>query len=151
VFQWALSILNKRKITTIITMTKIYSYVLRIDDGAAPNPFWELCSLTICKPAIRINAQVEDWVIGTGSKNVKLSDGKYYDFSESLVYAMKISDIKTLSEYDSFCQTSLINKIPKWKTKDWRLRVGDCIYDYSNGNHPIIRKGVHNEETEREI
>ncbi|OQP42029.1 hypothetical protein A4H97_34140 [Niastella yeongjuensis] len=130
-------------------MTKIYSYVLRIDDGAAPNPFWQLCTLTICKPAIRKNAQVNDWVIGTGSKNVKLNDGKYYDFSESLVYAMKITDIMTLNEYDSFCQTSLLNKIPKWKTKDWQLKVGDCIYDYSNGNEPIIRKGVHNEENRK--
>jgi hypothetical protein len=67
-------------------MTKIYSYVLRIDDGAATNPFWGLCTLTICKPAIRRNAQIGDWVIGTGSKNTKLKDGKIYDFSGSIVY-----------------------------------------------------------------
>jgi len=126
-------------------MTKIYSYVLRIDDGAAPNPFWELCTLTICKPAIRRNAQIGDWAIGTGSKNTKLNDVKTYDFSDSIVYAMKITDIKTIKEYDEYCNHSLINKIPKWKTKDWRLRVGDCIYDYSKGNEPKIRKGVHNE------
>lgn len=126
-------------------MTKIYSYVLRIDDGAAPNPFWEYCTLTICKPAIRRNAQIGDWVIGTGSKNTKLSDGKVYDFSDSIVYAMKITDIKTLSDYDAFCTNSLQNKIPKWKTSDWRLRVGDCIYDYSKGQTPTIRKSVHNE------
>jgi hypothetical protein len=126
-------------------MTKIYSYVLRIDDGAAPNPFWGLCTLTICKPAIRRNAQIGDWVIGTGSKNTKLKDGKTYDFSDSIVYAMKITDKKTLKEYDAFCKNNLTNKIPKWKTKDWRFRVGDCIYDYSIDNEPIIRKGVHNE------
>ena len=40
----------------------IYSYVLRIDDGAAPNPFWEICTLTICKPVIRRNA--EYWRLG---------------------------------------------------------------------------------------
>ena len=35
--------------------------------------------------------------------------------------------------------------MPKWKTKDWRFRVGDCIYDYSTSNEPTIRKGVHKE------
>jgi hypothetical protein len=126
-------------------MTKIYSYVLRIDDGAAPNPFWGLCTLTICKPAIRRNAQIGDWVIGTGSKNTKLKDGYTYDFSDSIVYAMKITNKISLSEYDEFCSNHLNNKIPKWKTKDWKLRVGDCIYDYSKNGDPTIRKGVHNE------
>lgn len=126
-------------------MTKIYSYVLRIDDGAAPNPFWELCTLTICKPAIRRNAQIGDWIIGTGSKNTKIQAGKTYDFSDSIVYAMKVTDKKTLKEYNDFCKNDLTNKIPKWKTKDWRFRVGDCIYDYSTSNEPTIRKGVHNE------
>ena len=126
-------------------MTKIYSYVLRIDDGAAPNPFWGLCTLTICKPAIRRKAQIGDWVIGTGSKNTRLKDGKTYDFSDGIVYAMKITDKKALSEYDEFCKSNLINKIPKWKTNDWKLRVGDCIYDYSTSSEPVIRKGVHNE------
>ena len=126
-------------------MTKIYSYVLRMDDGAAPNPFWGLCTLTICKPAIRRKAQIGDWVIGTGSKNTRLKDGKTYDFSDSIVYAMKITDKKALSEYDEFCKSNVINKIPKWKTNDWKLRVGDCIYDYSTSSEPVIRKGVHNE------
>lgn len=126
-------------------MTKIYSYVLRIDDGSAPNPFWGLCTLTICKPVIRRNAQIGDWIIGTGSKNTKLKDGKIYDFSDSIVYAMKITAKKSLREYDEYCKKHLTQKIPKWKTEDWRLRVGDCIYDYSTNDEPTIRKGVHNE------
>lgn len=126
-------------------MTKIYSYVLRIDDGAAPNPFWGLCTLTICKPAIRRNAQIGDWVIGTGSKKTNLKDGRFYDFSDSIVYAMKITDKKTLRDYDEYCNKSLTKKIPQFKTMNWELRVGDCIYDYSKGDEPTIRKGVHNE------
>ncbi len=126
-------------------MTKIFSYVLRIDDGAAPNPFWGTCTLTICKPAIRRKAEIGDWVIGTGSKNTKLKDGKIYDFADSLVYAMKITDRKTLQEYDDFCKKYLADKIPNWKSADWRQRAGDCIYDYSQSDTPAIRKGVHKE------
>lgn len=110
-------------------MPKIYSYILRTDDGAAPNPFWGLCTLTICKPKIRRKAQIGDWVIGTGSKNVKVSDGKIYDFSDSLVYAMKISDKKTLKEYDTFCRNQLTNKIPNFDMDNWKIHAGDCIYD----------------------
>lgn len=130
-------------------MTKLYSYILRIDDGAAPNPFWGLCTLTICKPAIRRTAKIGDWVLGTGSKNSKLKDGQTYDLSDSIVYAMKITDIKTLSDYDSFCRKELKDKLPKWFAKDWRKRMGDCIYDYSMGTDPKIRKGVHNENNKR--
>jgi len=126
-------------------MSKIYSYVLRFDDGAAPNPFWGTCTLTICKPVIRRNANIGDWVIGTGSKNAKCNDGNIHNLSNNIVYAMKISDVKTLEQYDTFCKANLPNKIPNWRTKDWRFRMGDCIYDYSNGATPSIRQSVHNE------
>lgn len=127
----------------------IYSYVLRFDDGAAPNPFWGLCTLTICKPVIRRNAKEGDWVIGTGSKNAKLKDSKTHDLSRGIVYAMKITDIKLLSDYDKFCMSFQPDKIPKWRADDWRLRVGDCIYNYSTRSVPSIRKSVHNERNRK--
>jgi hypothetical protein len=126
-------------------LTKIYSYILKNDSGAAPNPFWGMCTLTICKPAIRRTASVGDWVIGTGSKNSKLNDGTF-DFSDSIIYAMKITAIKSLSEYDEFCDKKAKKKIPNWRTNDWRQKVGDCIYDYSKGTGPTIRLSVHNEK-----
>ena len=46
-------------------MPNLFSYVLRYDDGAAPNPFWGTCTLAICKPAIRRKANLGDWVVGT--------------------------------------------------------------------------------------
>ena len=61
-------------------MGQIYSYVLRYDDGVAPNPYGGVCTLAICKPVIRKKAQVGDWVIGTGSFELGLGD--------TLVYAM---------------------------------------------------------------
>jgi len=85
---------------------KLYTYCLRYDDGAAPNPFWETCTLTICKPAIRRIASIGDWVAGTGSKNVK----EHGDLSKKLVYAMKITDKMTLKEYDEYCKKTYQRK-----------------------------------------
>lgn len=129
--------------------TKLFSYVLRYDDGAAPNPFWKTCTLTICKPDIRRTATVGDWVIGTGSKNSKLKDGNTYDLSDSIVYAMKITKKLTLSEYDKYCQKYLPNKIPKWFSRNFGMRMGDCIYDFSNGEPPRLRKSIHTEENRK--
>src|SRR5262249_55154673 len=45
----------------------LFSYCIPYDFGSAPNPFWGLCTLAICKPDIRRTANVGDWVVGTGS------------------------------------------------------------------------------------
>jgi hypothetical protein len=125
----------------------LFSYILRIDDGAAPNPFWGQCTLTICKPKIRKTADIGDWVIGTGSKRVRLKNGKTENFADYLVYAMRVTDKKSLNDYDIYCKTIMQKKIPKYFNRtDWRLRMGDCIYDYSNGTAPIQRIGVHKEK-----
>ena len=124
-------------------MAKLYSYIIPVDDGAAPNPFGGVCTLTICKPAILRNATEGCWVIGTGSKHTQLRDGHTYDFSKSLVYAMKVTDRKTLAEYDRHCGTNLKIKIPDKQSRKFEKQVGDCIYDYSNGSQPFQRAGVH--------
>ena len=126
-------------------MAVLYSYVLRYDDGAAPNPFWDVCTLTICKPGIRRTAVGGDWVIGTGSVNARCNDGHYHDFSSMLVYAMKVTQRLSLPDYDRHCQKHLPEKIPVKRHPDWHKRMGDCIYDYSRGDFPAIRLGVHDE------
>jgi hypothetical protein len=70
---------------------RLFSYCIQTDDDAAPNPFWGLCTLTICKPVIRRVAEVGDWIVGIGSVNVDV-DGE--DFSGRLLYA-KNEPIKT--------------------------------------------------------
>lgn len=119
--------------------------MLRYDDGAAPNPFWGVCTLVICKPAIRRTAWEGDWVIGTGSKKSRCNDGKIYDFSHHIVYAMKITRKMSLLEYDTHCIKELPRKIPAWQSKNWKSRVGDCIYDYSCDGRPRLRDSVHEE------
>ena len=69
-------------------MTRLFTYTIPIDDGAAPNPFAGMCSLAICKPGIRRTAQVGDWVAGLGSKNAPSGD-----LSGRLVYAMRVERV----------------------------------------------------------
>ena len=119
---------------------KLYSYCLRYDDGAAPNPFWGICTLVICKPKIRKAAKIGDWIIGLGSANSPIGD-----VSDCVIYAMKVTNKMTMEAYDKFCQTSYPKKIPNWRSKDHRRCVGDCIYDFSHGAPPRMRAGVHHE------
>ena len=120
---------------------KLYSYCIPVDDGAAPNPYWGVCTLTICKPDIRRTASIGDWVIGTGAKNVK----GHGDLSNKLVYAMLVTNKMTLKEYDQYCKQHLPEKMPDITDPDHRKRLGDCIYDYSSGK-AVQRPGVHNDD-----
>ena len=120
-------------------MASLFSYCLRYDDGAAPNPYWGVCTLVICKPAIRRTAQVGDWVVGTGSKYSPIGD-----MSGMIVYAMKITQKLTMREYDLFTQEELPEKIPQWLNRDPRRRLGDSIWDFST-DPARLRLGVHKE------
>jgi hypothetical protein len=116
---------------------RLYTYIVRIDDGAAPNPFGGMCSLTICKPKIRSSAQIGDWIVGVGSRNAPSGD-----LSGRLIYAMKVSEVLTLADYDQRAPTDWPHRIPNIKSMDLAARLGDCIYDFSNAR-PRQRPGVH--------
>jgi hypothetical protein len=118
-------------------MPKLYSYTVRIDDGAAPNPFRGLCTLTICKPAIRRAAEPGDWIAGTGSGNAPSGD-----LSGCLVYAMRVDEVLSLADYDKQCRLHWHHRIPDILSSDLSERLGDCIYDFSRGE-PIQRPSVH--------
>ncbi len=72
-------------------MSTLFTYCIPVDDGAAPNPYWGICTLVICKPAIRRTAQVGDWVVGTGSKTT----GR----EKHLVYAMRVTGVLAFEQY----------------------------------------------------
>ena len=69
-------------------MPRIFRYVVRYDAGTAPRPFDGMCSLAICKPAIRRTAEIGDWVIGFRSRQPGV-----------VVYAMQVTERVTFSEY----------------------------------------------------
>jgi hypothetical protein len=118
-------------------MPTLYSYCIPTDGGAAPNPFWGICTLAICKPVIRRVAQLGDWIVGTGSKEV--------GFDNMVVYAMEVTQKFSMKEYDAYCKEELPKKIPNWRGPTYKERVGDCIYDFSY-EPARIRRGVHNED-----
>jgi hypothetical protein len=117
---------------------KLFSYCIPIDDGAAPNPYWGWCTLAICKPMIRRVAEEGDWVVGIGSKNVA-----GVNYAGKLVYAMKVTRRISWRKYDRYCLMMLKEKIPNLLSDDYRLNVGDCIYDFHGGYEPTQRGGVH--------
>jgi len=81
---------------------------------------------------------VGDWVVGLGSKNSPIDD-----ISGHVVYAMRVSKVLTMHEYDTFCCKELPGKIPNWSGNEFQGRVGDCIYDYAGGRKPKLRVSVH--------
>lgn len=121
---------------------ELYSYCIPCDDGAAPNPYWGVCTLVICKPAIRRTAVPGDWIVGTGAKHSELADGKATDMSGRLIYAMKVTGKMTLAEYDVYTRERLESKVPDWEHRDPRRRLGDSLYDFST-TPPTQRTGVH--------
>lgn len=118
-------------------MVTLFSYCIPYDDGAAPNPFWNVCTLVICKPTIRRSAKKGDWIVGTGSVNSPIGN-----IGGKVVYAMEVNNVMTMQQYDLFTQQSLPNKIPDWGNYDVRRRLGDSIYDFKS-QPPSVRDGVH--------
>jgi hypothetical protein len=119
-------------------MPRLFSYTIPIDDGAAPNPFRGMISLAICKPGIRRVAKERDWIAGLGSKKAKSGD-----LSGRLVYAMRVEEVLSLREYDEKAAARWPHRIPNVNSADLSERLGDCIYDYSKGENPSQRPGVH--------
>ncbi|MCK9482196.1 MAG: hypothetical protein M0R38_10615 [Bacteroidia bacterium] len=66
-----------------------YSYILSRDYGFAPNPFGGFCTLATCKPRIRKNLVVGDYVFGITPRKL----------GNNLVFAMKVGEKMTYNEY----------------------------------------------------
>lgn len=119
-------------------MPTLFSYVVRDDAGSAPNPFWGVCTLVICKPKIRRKAQVGDWIIGTGSSQSPIGS-----IQDSIVYAMEVTDKMPMREYDEWAQEEQPEKMPDWRSSDWRRKLGDSLYDFCEDPPRVRRGGPH--------
>ncbi|MGH7982219.1 MAG: hypothetical protein ACREFF_03620 [Candidatus Udaeobacter sp.] len=98
-------------------MCAVYMYVVDRDFGFAPNPFHGYCTLATCKPGIRSTAQLGDWVVGMGGKNLGATG--------RCVFAMEVTDKIDFQEY--WTNRRYITKRPVRNGSSLRL-VGDNIY-----------------------
>jgi len=104
---------------------RLFSYVVRYDSGFAPNPFFGYCTLATCKPDIRRNAELNDWVVGTGSADRSVQRGGH------LVYTMRVTDILTFAEY--WADARFQRKKPDLRRSKERA-CGDNIYYRDKNN-----------------
>ena len=106
-------------------MSRLFSYVVYLDAGFAPNPYHGYCTLACCKPHIRRSARVGDWIVGIGAAS-KGRGGK-------AVFAMQV--IETLSFEDYWEDQRFEAKRPRMDAGPIEA-VGDNIYhpDRQTGN-----------------
>ena len=81
--------------------TLLYSYIMRNDEGFAPNPYYGVLTLATCKPQLRKNSNVVPgvWIAGWLGKNTE-RDGKKYGSSEhKLIYLARITEKMSIASY----------------------------------------------------
>lgn len=79
---------------------KIYSYTMTNDDGFAPNPTGEICTLAYCMVQMRRTVQVGDYVIGlAGAKYRKMRGTDYPAYP--IIYALRVTDVIDFQEFSS--------------------------------------------------
>lgn len=110
---------------------RLLSYIIPWDSGKAPNPWWEDCTLAVCKPVIRRTANEGDWIVGLTPKSL----------GHRLVYAMQIREILTFAEYYKDPRYSV--KKPDFQSEDARMWMGDNFYEPVNGEY-IQHISAHN-------
>lgn len=95
---------------------RLFSYIVAYDAGLAPNPYWEQCTLAVCKPQIRATADEGDWIVGLSPRR----------FGYMLVYAMQVAEVLTFGEY--YRETRYLVKRPEVDSSDPHRTQGDNFY-----------------------
>ena len=78
-------------------MERLYSYKMAHDNRFAPNPLFGVLTLATCKPQLRKNAKVGDWIAGWTSLHVAHTPTPVGE--ERLIYLAKVSEKLTFAEY----------------------------------------------------
>lgn len=110
-------------------MSKGYSYIVSRDYGFAPNPFHGFLTLATCKPKIRKNAEVGDYIIG----NSGVKSGY------KLIYMAKVDAVISFDEYWNNLQYKSKRPVMNGSLK---LLYGDNIYHHDN-NGAWIQEDSH--------
>ncbi len=104
---------------------RLFTYKVAHDGGSAPNPFYGLCTLAICKPAIRRVAKKRDVIVGLGC-------GK--DESR-IIYCMVVDAVVPWADYIEECKLGNLTEIKLNKRQNLKGKIpenendqGDCIW-----------------------
>ena len=97
---------------------KVFTYKMDHDIGFAPNPFFERCTLACCKPSIRNEASVGDYVVGMAGRGMGPVEGR-------AVFWMLVSEILTFNDY--WNDPRFARKKPNVNGPK-KLKVGDNTY-----------------------
>lgn len=116
-----------------------YSYVVSRDFGFAPNPFGRHCTLATCKPIIRRNSGIGDWIFGITPK-VKGVGNK-------LVFGMKVTEKVTFNEYWNSPHFQYKKPVLNGSLKQV---YGDNIY-YKDDNNVWFQADSHHSKENGEI
>jgi hypothetical protein len=107
--------------------TRLFTYKVAGDSGSAPNPYFGLCTLAICKPRIRKYAVRGDIVVGFGCKSNTDPEEEF-----RVVYAMQVEEVLPWRAYIDRCHADIQGKIPAAKSLE--RYAGDCIYVLDGGH-----------------
>ena len=100
---------------------KVYSYIVAVDSGFAPNPFHGICTVACCKPDIRRDAEVGDYVVGLAGYRYRQQRGNQH----TIIYAMRVSEAMTFEQY--WADPRFRAKRPD-RSAGGKESVGDNIY-----------------------
>jgi hypothetical protein len=113
------------KLNHLAESQRLFTYKVAHDGGSAPNPFHGLCTLAICKPAIRRVAKPGDLVVGLdcGSE------------SSRIVYCMVVEGSLAWSAYIEACHGRHAVPASSATADSWTKKIpsgpedpGDCIW-----------------------
>ena len=122
-------------------MERLYSYKMSHDNRFAPNPLFGVLTLATCKPQLRKNAKVGDWIAGWTSSHIAHTPTPVGE--ERLIYLAKVSEKLTFAEYWEKYPV----KRPVY-TDDTSVleRYGDNIYKPVEGGFEQIRNVHHTDK-----
>lgn len=123
---------------------ELFTYKVKHDGGTAPNPFGGICTLAICKPAIRRVAKSGDVIVGFGCK----SNG---DSEYRIIYCMIVKETIPWPQYIAEANTGRFRsngRVPRSEND-----FGDCIWKHTNGKHePHASSSYHGlDDYERDV
>jgi hypothetical protein len=118
---------------------RVFVYPLSYDTGIAPNVAGSRLTLACCMPAIREQAVVGDWIVGTGSERhdkALAKQGNPNKSANKILYVGMVEEVLPWHEY-----SARVHLYPDWAAKrcSWG---GDCIYKWEE-SHVVAYRNPH--------